>query len=290
MLKMRYILRESVSQSSIHLNHLKRLSLSKLGITAVICMLLFACAAPKNITYFRDIPDTLKNKEIQQVPYQTPVIQVDDILQVSIQTLDPAATALLNQQNTTSWPVTGNSSSQVVSANSGVTGYLVDKDGNIVLPLVGKIMVKGLTTSEVREVIRAKAAEFYKDPVVNVRYANFKITILGEVTKPSTYVMPNEKVTLLDALGVAGDLTIYGKRENILLVREKDGKKEFARFNLNDSNLFKSPYFFLQQGDVIYVEPNKSKISSTDMAQVRRISIMASVLSLLIVIGSRVNL
>lgn len=253
-------------------------------------MLLFACAAPKNITYFRDIPDTLKNKEIQQVPYQTPVIQVDDILQVSIQTLDPAATALLNQQNTTSWPVTGNSSSQVVSANSGVTGYLVDKDGNIVLPLVGKIMVKGLTTSEVREVIRAKAAEFYKDPVVNVRYANFKITILGEVTKPSTYVMPNEKVTLLDALGVAGDLTIYGKRENILLVREKDGKKEFARFNLNDSNLFKSPYFFLQQGDVIYVEPNKSKISSTDMAQVRRISIMASVLSLLIVIGSRVNL
>jgi polysaccharide export outer membrane protein len=286
MLKMKYTSREKYSQL---LKYLKRMSLSKVGITGLVCMFLFACAAPKNITYFKDIPDTLKSKEIQQAFYTTPVIQVDDILQVSIQTLDPAATTLLNQQNTANWQVTGNTGGQSVGANAGVSGYLVDQDGNIVLPLVGKVMVKGLTTSEVREKIRNKAAEYYKDPVVNVRFANFKITILGEVAKPSTYVMPNEKVTLLDALGVAGDLTIFGKRENILLIREKDGKKEFARFNLNDSNLFSSPYFFLQQGDVVYVEPNKSKVASTDMAQVKRISIMASVLSLLIVIVSRVN-
>ncbi|WP_160716112.1 polysaccharide biosynthesis/export family protein [Chitinophaga solisilvae] len=264
-------------------------SWSDWSMMAVLSICLFSCAAPKNITYFKDLPDTLNNREVTQAAFKTPVIQSDDILQVSIQTLDPAATTLLNQQNTASWPVTGNSSLQPAAANNGVAGYLVDKEGNIVLPLVGKVLVKGLSTDQVRDTIRAKAAEYYKDPVVNVRYANFKITVLGEVNRPSTYVMPNEKVTLLDALGVAGDLTIYGKRENVLLIRENNGRKEFARFNLNNSNLFTSPYFYLRQGDVVYVEPNKSKAASTDMAQVKRISIMASVLSLLIVVVSRVN-
>ncbi|NSL85458.1 polysaccharide export protein [Chitinophaga sp. Mgbs1] len=264
-------------------------SWSDWSMMAVLSICLFSCAAPKNITYFKDLPDTLNNREVTQAAFKTPVIQSDDILQVSIQTLDPAATTLLNQQNTASWPVTGNSSLQPAAASNGVAGYLVDKEGNIVLPLVGKVLVKGLSTDQVRDTIRAKAAEYYKDPVVNVRYANFKITVLGEVNRPSTYVMPNEKVTLLDALGVAGDLTIYGKRENVLLIRENNGRKEFARFNLNNSNLFTSPYFYLRQGDVVYVEPNKSKAASTDMAQVKRISIMASVLSLLIVVVSRVN-
>jgi polysaccharide export outer membrane protein len=150
-------------------------------------------------------------------------------------------------------------------------------------------MVQGKTTDSVREEIKNKAAAYYKDPVVNVRFANFRVTVLGEVNKPSTYDMPNEKVTLLDALGAAGDLTIYGKRENVLLIRNKDGKKEFVRFNLNQSNLFTSPYFYLHQGDVVYVEPNKAKVASTDLTQVKRISIMASVLSLLIVAVSRVN-
>ncbi|WP_233522401.1 polysaccharide biosynthesis/export family protein [Chitinophaga silvatica] len=245
--------------------------------------LLAACSTPKNITYFKDVPDTIKLKEIQQAAYYTPVIQADDILQVSIQTLDPAATTLLNQQTATSGNVTGPS-----SANT-ITGYLVDKDGYVVLPLIGKVMVKGKTTDMIRDDIQAKAAEFYKDPVVNVRFANFKVTVLGEVAKPSTYVMPNEKVSLLDAIGMAGDLTIYGKRENVLLIRDKNGTKEFVRFNLNESNLFTSPYFYLHQGDVIYVEPNKAKVSSTDLTQVKRISIMTSILSLLIVAVSRIS-
>jgi polysaccharide export outer membrane protein len=149
--------------------------------------------------------------------------------------------------------------------------------------------VKDKTTDQVRDAVRTKAAEFYKDPVVNVRFANFKITVLGEVTRPASYVMPNEKITLLDAIGAAGDLTIYGRRENILLIRDNNGNKEFIRFNLNDSKIFSSPYFYLRQGDVVYVEPNKSKVVSTDVAQVRRISIMATVLTLLIVVASRVK-
>jgi len=109
------------------------------------------------------------------------------------------------------------------------------------------------------------------------------------VVKPSAYVMPNEKVTLLDAIGMAGDLTIYGKRDNVLLIREENAKKVFIRFNLNDSKIFASPYFYLHQGDVIYVEPDKDKASSTDLSQVRKLSVMTSVLTVLIIIVSRIN-
>lgn len=254
-------------------------------LSGVITLLVTSCSAPRNITYFKDVPDTIRQKEIQLATYATPLIQADDILQITIQTLDPTATAMLNQSGA-SLPVAGNTAA---TPGAAVNGYLVDKDGYVVLPLIGKIMVVGKTTDSVREEIKTVAANYYKDPVVNVRFANFKITVLGEVNKPSTYVMPNEKVTLLDALGAAGDLTIYGKRENILLIRDNNGKKEFVRLNLNESNVFSSPYFFLHQGDVVYVEPNKSKVSSTDLSQVKRISIMASVLSLLIVVVSRIN-
>lgn len=249
-----------------------------------------SCSTPKNITYFQDVPDTAKQRIINQAAYYTPIIQPDDILQVNIQTLDANTTAQLNQQNAVSWPVNNSSqtgSSSAIPAN--ISGYLVDKDGYVILPLLGKVSVKGKTTDQVRDDIRNKAAEFYKDPVVNVRFANFKVTVLGEVARPSSYIMPNEKITLLDAIGMAGDLTIYGKRENVLLIRDNNGKKEFVRFDLNSSNIFASPYFFLHQGDVVYVEPNKSKVVATDVGQVRRIAIFTSALTLLIVIISRVN-
>lgn len=253
---------------------------------SMLALFLGSCSSQKNISYFKDVPDTVKQKMVEMATYSTPVIQADDILQVTIQTLDPASTALMNQQNSPNWAVGGNAGAAGVPSSPG---YLVDKLGFVTLPLVGKLLVKGKTTGDVQEAIRAKATEFYKDPVVNVRFINFKVTVLGEVTKPATYVMPNEKVTLLDAIGMAGDLTIYGKRENVLLIREIEGKKEFVRFNLNSSNLFTSPYYYLQQGDVVYVEPNKSKVVSTDAARLRNITIISSVLTLLIVIVSRVN-
>lgn len=249
-----------------------------------------SCSSPKNITYFQDVPDTIQQKIVNQATYLTPKIQVDDILQISIQTLDANSSALFNQQAGNGFPATGITSvSGQATQPANTNGYLVDADGNVMLPLLGKVYVKGKTTSDVRTQIQLKAAEYYKEPVVNVRFANFKITVLGEVTRPGTYVMPNEKVTLLDAIGMAGDLTIYGKRENILLVRDADGKKEFVRFNLNESKVFSSPYFYLQQGDMVYIEPNKSKVASTDATQVRRIAIFTSVLTLLVVIASRVN-
>lgn len=257
----------------------------------IFILLLSSCAAPKNVTYFQDVPDTLRQKMVEMSAYYTPVIQPDDILQVSIQTLDPAATALLSQQNTTNWPAIGaNTGSTGNPTAINVSGYLVDKEGSVILPLIGKVKAAGKTTDAIRDEIRAKAAEYYKDPVVTVRFANFKITVLGEVARPSTYVMPSEKVTLLDAIGIAGDLTIYGRRENVMLIRDNNGKKEFVRFNLNNSSIFTSPYFYLHQGDVVYVEPNRAKVAGTDMAQVRRLSILATALSLMIVIATRVKL
>lgn len=264
-----------------------RMSKFKLLQAIIMALFLLSCAAPKNITYFRDIPDTTKFKIIDQTVYYTPLIQSDDILQVTIQTIDPASTASFNQQNTASWPIVSGGAS--TPTGTGVSGYLVDREGYVVLPLVGKIAVKGKTTDMVRDDIRTKASEYFKDPVVNVRFANFKITVLGEVARPSTYIMPNEKVTLLDALGVAGDLTIYGKRENVMLIREKNNKKELIRLNLNNSDLFKSPYYYLQQGDVVYVEPNKSKIASTDVGKIRRITVIVSILSLVVVLATRIR-
>jgi polysaccharide export outer membrane protein len=258
----------------------------------VMSLYFTSCSTPKNIGYFKDIPDSVRKTAIDQATFYTPTIQPDDILQVSIQTLDPSATALLNQQNTATWPVNGNpvgAGSAAASSAASTSGYLVDKDGNVVLPLIGKIFVKGKTTDVVRDEIRTKAAEYYKDPVVNVRFVNFKITVLGEVTRPAAYIMPNEKVTLLDALGMAGDLTIYGKRDNILLIRDAGNKKEFVRFNINDSKMFTSPYFYLRQGDVVYVEPNKAKIESTDVAKTRNFTIAVSLLSLIVVLATRIK-
>lgn len=270
-------------------------SVSPLILMASILMVLTsACTSTKNVTYFRDIPDSVKHKSIDQVAFSTPVIQIDDILQVNIQTLDPGSAGVLNQQNAASWPTNANNSTPGTGASGtpgNVSGYLVDKDGNVVLPMVGKINVLGLNTSQARDKIQIEVAKYFKDPVVNVRFANFKVTVLGEVVRPSTYVMPNEKVTMLDAIGMAGDLTIYGKRENVLLIRDNNnGKKDFVRLDLTDSKFFTSPYFYLHQGDVIYVEPNKSKVASTDLTTVKRLTILTSVLTLLIVIASRINL
>src|SRR5690606_13432793 len=148
--------------------------------------------------------------------------------------------------------------------------------------LIGKVQVVGLTTYQAREKITKLAEQYYKDPTVQVRFANFKVTVLGEVTRPATYTVPNEKVTVLDALGLAGDMTIYGKRENVLLVREQNGQKELVRLNLNDSEVFSSPYFYLRQNDVIYIEPGKAKAAANNAARTQTFAIIVSLVSVLI--------
>jgi polysaccharide export outer membrane protein len=245
---------------------------------------LSSCVVTKKSVYFNDLPlDSIA--AVSLAKFNEPIIQPDDILSITIQTVDIDATAAVNQVSTV--PAVGASSASTVG-NQVIRGFLVDKDGNVAIPMLGNIKVAALTTYEARQLIAENASRFFKEPTVQVRFANFKITVIGEVERPATYTVPNEKVTLLDAIGLAGDLTIYGKRENVMLIRDNsNGEKEFIRFNLNSYDTFTSPYFYLQQNDVIYVEPGKGKIAANNAGRTQTISIISALASLAIVALSR---
>jgi polysaccharide export outer membrane protein len=253
-----------------------------------------SCNSIKNYKYFEDISDSAKTTQIINNTYKEPLIQADDILYIAIQTIDPMAGSTINALNAPAG-IAANassllSSSSITGNQSNIYGNLVDKHGLVKIPVLGELKLEGLTTAQARDLITERADQFYKDPSVIVRFANFKITVLGEVQRPGTYAIPNEKLTVLDALGYAGDLTIYGIRTNILLIRrQSDGSMITARLNINSSSLLKSPYFYLQQNDELYIEPSHTKITGSDAAQVRNISIISGALSVLIVLLTRIK-
>jgi polysaccharide export outer membrane protein len=269
-------------------------------ITTVLAALLLlaglqSCKSYKNVPYFKNVSDSAfmyrKGIDLSAEPYKDILIQSDDILQVTVLTLD--ATSTISGSNNGQMEMIQDplaaSSPLANNANRNVAGYLVDKEGNIELPMAGKVKVGGLSTSDAKEAIRQKVLVYYKEPVVNIRLANFKVTVLGEVMRPGSYLVASEKATVLDALGLAGDMTIYGKRENVMLVRRDGDKQKMIRFNLNSTDIIQSPYYYLRQGDVVYVEPGKGKAAATDASMVRTYGIIASTLSLLVIIASRVN-
>lgn len=243
-----------------------------------------SCGNYKKIAYFGDLQDSTKAQTISTHAYKELTIKSDDILSVTIQTIDPLNAASINQV-TTAPPIAQTLGTSFTG--TPFTGYLVDRDGNIELPMLGKIRLAGLTTLDARELIRTKASLFYKEPTVQVRFTNFKITVLGEVAKPAPYILSNEKLTVLDAIGLAGDLTVYGKRENVMLIRENNGKKDVYRFNLNSSDTFRSPAFYLQQNDIIYVQADKVKAASLNTVRTQNIAIISSILSLVVIVITR---
>ncbi len=248
----------------------------------LITVSLGACVSTKETVYFSDIPTEAPRVKLPE--YSEPVVQVDDILHITIQTIDGGTTAAINQL---SGGVSDAGNPASPKGNDALGGYLVDENGQVSMPMLGTLKVAGLTTSAVRDLITVEAEKYFNDPTVQVRFANFKITVIGEVARPATYTVPNEKVTLTDALGMAGDLTIFGKRDNVLLVRDNNGEKEFVRFNLNSYDTFTSPYFYLKQGDLIYVEPGRGKVAATNAERTQTISIAATVVSMLTLIISR---
>lgn len=253
-----------------------------------------SCTSYKNIPYFKNIPDSTymyrNGTVIQAQPYEDIKLQPDDILQISITTIDPAVGN--NSGISTPLEMVQDPSSTSLTANIGnraIPGYLIDKEGNIELPMAGKVKVSGLTTAQAREAIGQKASVYYKEPVVNVRLANFKVTVLGEVMRPGNYILASEKATVLDALGLAGDMTIYGRRQNVMLMRREGNNQKVIRMDMNTTDPISSPYYYLRQGDVVYVEPGKGKAAATDASMVRTYGIIASTLSLLVIIASRVK-
>jgi polysaccharide export outer membrane protein len=247
--------------------------------------LVSSCGSTKNVPYFQDITAADKSVLQNAAVFTEPTIQPDDIMSVSIFTIDPTTSMVVNQVGAQATPSI--TPQAALTATPATGGFLVNKNGEIDLSVVGTIKIAGLTTFQATELIKQKAAVVYKDPNVQVRFANFKVTVLGEVGRPASYVLPNERVSVLDALGLAGDLTIFGKRENILLIRDNGGKKEFARLNLNNTQLFNSPFFYLKQNDVIYVEPNKGKAASLNTARTQTFALIGTALSVLVVLFSR---
>ncbi len=234
---------------------------------ALSVLIMTSCASRRDVVYFQNTGDfeTLVDKNSI-----TPKFKVDDVLSIYVSTLDNEASAPFNLFRGTS---EGGMRPEQVD-------YLIDKDGEIDFPVVGKIKVAGLSSEELRVLLREQLSEYLKDPIINIRLRNFTITVLGEVNRPGTYPVEGERITILEALGLANDLTIKGKRENVMVIRDFDGTKVYHRINLKRKEAMSSPVYYLTQNDVVYVEPNKSAITSSALDN--RATIAISIASILI--------
>lgn len=245
-------------------------------------LLLTSCAEKRNLVYFSDVQ---QNDAFQMAITNShePKIQPGDILAITVSSLDPTSNAMFNTganvQGTTNNTSAG-------STNLGKEGYLVGNDGTINFPVVGKINLSGLTLTQAHNRMSEELNKYVKEPIVNLRYLNFKVTVIGEVNRPSTFAVDNDKVNVLEALGLAGDMTAYGKRENVLVIRESEGKRHMARLNLNSSAAFNSPYFHLQQNDIVYVEPDIMKEKNVSRNP-NTIPILLGITSVVTIIVSR---
>lgn len=191
-------------------------------------------------------------------------IQPDDLINIQVQALDSEAAEPFNLEQG------GNMRMNMGGGGMArpLIGYLVDKDGNIDFPGIGTLQVTGLTTAELQDLITEGLRPYLIDPVVQVRFINFRISVFGEVRSPGNYILPNERITILDALSGVGDLTPYANRTNVLVIREYDGERSYGRLNLQDRSIFESPYFYLKQNDIVYVEPMPEATAATrDQAQ-----------------------
>lgn len=240
---------------------------------AFVFVLLFAsCASRKEIVYLQPSQVQLDNMYTKYAPK----IQQEDLLTITVSAADVKATMPFNQQNV--YQATAGSATDMAFKPT----YLVDANGEIDFPVLGKVKVGGLSRLEATDLIRTKLKQYINDPGVNLTFANFKVTVLGEVNKPGTYTLPQERVTVLEALGLAGDMTLKGQRNNVLLVREQNGEKKMERLNLLTDSVLNSPYYYLAQNDVIYVEPNNSQVRNSRFGQDTNVWI--SITSLIITI------
>ena len=243
------------------------------------------CVSHEELISFKPLdPVTLSPQQIENTTNLT--VQSEDLLRITVSSLNPEAAEPFNQSQEDSQQRNQNGSGGGSSLQMELTtGYFVDDAGYIDFPVLGSLDVGGLTLSEIKEMIAGRLADGYlKDPVVNVRFLNFKVTILGEVNTPGLLRLSNKRVTLLEALGMAGDLTDYANRTNVLIMREDNGERTFARLNLQNEDIFSSPYFYLEQNDVIYVEPIEARVATVADPLQRIVGYASAALSLVSII------
>ncbi len=245
----------------------------------LLAVVLFSsCSSYRKIPYFHDLDK--KNPTIDQINnFSQLTVQPEDILGINVSSLNPEASAIFNYNLNR---VNGNNYDN--SPDNPVVGYLVDQAGNIQIPLIGSMPVAGLTTAEIREQLHQKLLTYLNEPVVNIRILNFKISVLGDVLKPGVFNIQNERITIPEALSLAGDLQITAVRQ-AMLIRELEGKREFIPIDLTSTDFFDSPYYYLKNNDVIYVQPDKTKFATVDRSY-RTASIVLSGLSVVAILFS----
>lgn len=249
-----------------------------------VLILQLSCKPKENMVYMEN---SNMETEIKQAVFEGTHLQTGDLLDIKVTAFDDNA---VRPFNLSSMNQSGNSSD--VSSNQSVqtapVGYLVSNDGYIIFPVLGKIFVQNMTMSQLREDLEKRLLEYLTDPLVSVRQLNFNITVLGEVKKPGQYSSPSDKVTILQALGMAGDMTDYGDRTKVKLVRHVNGIDQTYVINFTDSNITSSPYYYMQQNDVLYVEPdaNKKIIAGTNPNRTLIFSIIGSAVAITSIIIS----
>lgn len=250
---------------------------------AVCALVMASCTSYKNVPYLQNAEEIMAAQA--ELPLYDAKIMPKDLLTVTVNTSDPEAAAPFNMtvQTAQNLAVSRTSYSQPV-----LQQYLVNNEGCIDFPVLGTLKVGGLTKNEAEDMIREKLKPYLKEvPIVTVRMSNYKISVLGEVARPGTFTVSNEKVNVLEALAMAGDLTIYGVRDNVKLVREDAaGKREIFFLDLTNADIITSPYYYLQQNDILYISPNKTKAKNSDIGSSTSLwfsatSILVSVASLL---------
>lgn len=232
-----------------------------------------ACESTKKLVYLDNIGDAEISRKVDNLE---PEIQKNDLLSITVSSPNPTATQIFNPSG---------------AAASQAGGYLVNQDGFIEFPMLGQVRAAGLTKKQLKDEIANSIIQkqLLLNPVVTVRYLNYKVTVLGEVTRPTVINVTDEKISLLEALGLAGDMTIYARRDNILVIRELEGKRVTKRLNLNSRELFTSPYYYLKSNDVVYVEPGRNKVATMATTRQQWIPIVVSGISLVSLLIWRFN-
>ena len=249
-------------------------TLKKLLLFVVASALLAGCTSYKNVPYMQN-PEVV-NSYREDLPLYDAKIMPKDLLSITVNTSDPQAAAPFNL--TVQTPLNAALTNINTTTQPTLQQYLVNNKGEIDFPVIGRLKVGGLTKNEAEDLIREQLQPYLKEsPIVTVRMANYKISVLGEVNRPGTFTVGNEKVNILEALAMAGDMTVYGVRDNVKLIREDaKGKREIINLNLNNAELVVSPYYYLRQNDIIYVTPNKTKAKNSDIGSSTSIWISAT--------------
>lgn len=253
----------------------------KILVLLVVIVCNTSCVNTRRAIYFNNISDTTLPVTLSDLE---PIIRPNDILSITVSSLNPQASNVFNIQNTT------NNGGINTSTTTQADGYLVNPEGYLQFPILGNIKASGLTKKELKDYLTKTLIErkLLIDPIVDIRYLNFRVAVMGEVARPTVVTVPSEKISLLEALALAGDLTIYARRDNVMIIREEDGKRIIKRIDLNSSSIFTSPYYYLKSNDIIYAEPNKSKVASTSRST-QWLPVVFSVLSFAIIAVDRVN-